>query len=214
MLSTYRLYFSQLVNALVDAGENEKALTALDKVAGIIPDSTVQYGSDGVMFAQAYYQLGEEGKAETLIETIKGRIDANLNWFKRLRPAQLSNTMTDVIYNNINPLMLITRVYQQHNKEKYVVITDELLQQAEMFYRAGVPYLGDLILKEITDGSLQGYYSAEPSDSVGRVTEETILQKSLRMMQQFSPASWSSTVARMNKKNRYTYDHRTTPFAI
>ena len=127
----------------MEAGENEKALTALDKVTGIVPDSAVRYGSDGVMFAQAYYRLGEEGKAEALIETIKARIDTNLNWFTRLRPAQLSNTMSDVIYNNINPMLLITRVYQQHDKENYIAITDELLQHAYRFYTAGVPYLGD-----------------------------------------------------------------------
>ncbi len=187
MLSTFRLYYSQLVNALVEAGENKKALTALDKVTEIVPDSTVPYGSDGIMFAQAYYRLGEKGKAEALIGTIKGRIDANLNWFSRLKPAQLSNTMTDVIYNNINPLMFITRVYQQHDKEKYIVITDELLQHAYRFYTTGVPYLGDLVLKEVTDGSVQGYYSTQPNDSIGRATEEAIMQKTLGMMQQFSP---------------------------
>ena len=181
------LYFSQLVNALVEAGENEKALTALDKVTGIVPDSTVRYGSDGVMFAQAYYRLGEEEKAKALIETIKGRLDANLNWFTRLRPAQLSNTMSDVIYNNITPMMLITRLYQQHDKENYITITDELLQHAYRFYTAGVPYLGDQILREITNGSLQGYYSLEPNDTIGRATEESVMQKSLGMMQQFSP---------------------------
>jgi hypothetical protein len=188
MLSTFRLYYSQLVNALVEAGENKKALTALDKVTEIVPDSTVPYGSDGIMFAQAYYRLGEKGKAETLIGTIKGRIDANLNWFSRLKPAQLSNTMTDVIYNNINPLMFITRVYQQHDKEKYIVITDELLQHAYRFYTTGVPYLGDLVLKEVTDGSVQGYYSTQPNDSIGRATEEAIMQKTLGMMQQFQPS--------------------------
>jgi hypothetical protein len=47
--------------------------------------------------------------------------------------------------------------------------------------------LGDIVLREITDGSLQGYYSVEPGDTVGRATEEGVMQKSLGMMQQFSP---------------------------
>ena len=71
MLSTFRLYFTQLVDALVNAGENEKALTALDKVTGMIPDSAVSFGTDGLLFARAYYQLGETEKADALIETIK-----------------------------------------------------------------------------------------------------------------------------------------------
>src|SRR5690554_3566656 len=64
MLSTFRLYFTHLVDALVDAGENEKALTALDKITSMIPDSAVSYGTDGVIFARAYYKLGEYEKAK------------------------------------------------------------------------------------------------------------------------------------------------------
>ncbi len=187
MLSTFRLYFTQLVNALVNAGEHDKALTALDKVTGMIPDSAVSYGTDGLLFARAYYQLGEKDKAEALIETIKGRVNSNLDWFSRLNSIQLSNTMSDVIYNNINPMMLIVNIYQQHDKEQYSVMTDDLLQRARAFYGMGIPYLGDLILKEITDGSVQGYYSAAPDDSLHRATEEATMQKALGMMQQYSP---------------------------
>ncbi len=187
MLSTFRLYFTQLVDALVNAGENEKALTALDKVTGMIPDSAVSYGTDGLLFARAYYQLGETEKADALIETIKNRVNANLDWFVRLTPMQLSNTMTDVIYNNINPMMLVTSIYQQHDRDKHVTMVDDMLERARWFYTAGVPYLGDIVLKEITDGSVQGYYSAAPEDSLHRDTEEATMQKALGMMQQFSP---------------------------
>ncbi len=37
MLSTFRLYFSQLINALIEEGENEKALAALDKITSMVP---------------------------------------------------------------------------------------------------------------------------------------------------------------------------------
>ncbi len=187
MLSTFRLYFTQLVNSLVRAGERDKALAALDKVTGMIPDSTVPYGTDGVLFARAYYQLGEREKAEALIGTIQGRMDANLDWFARLNPIQLSNTISDVIYSNINPLMMLSDVYQQHDKEKYTALVDDLLSRARSFYTAGVPYLGDYLLKGVTDSSVQGYYSAAADDSLHRATEEATMQKALGMMQQYSP---------------------------
>src|SRR5690606_25357739 len=38
MLSTYRLYFSQLIEALIKAGKKEMAINALDKVTSMIPD--------------------------------------------------------------------------------------------------------------------------------------------------------------------------------
>jgi hypothetical protein len=187
MYSTYRLYFTHLVDALVNAGENEKALAALDKVTAMIPSSAVAYGTDGLLFARAYYRLGENGKAEALITDISDRVNGNLDWYVRLSPVQLSNSLSDVIYNNINPMMLITSIYQQYNKEKYAILVDDLLQRAQAFYMLGVSYPGDTLLKEITDSSIRGYYSTAADDTLHRATEEETMQKALKMMQQFSP---------------------------
>lgn len=187
MLSTYRLYFTQLVDALIGAGENEKALIALDKVTTMIPSSAVAYGTDGLLFARAYYRLGEKEKAEALIADISDKVNRNLDWFVRLSPMQLSNSLSDVIYNNINPMMLVTTIYQQYNKEKYTILVDDLLQRAQTFYTLGVPYVGDTLLKEITDSSVRGYYSTSADDTLHRATEEETMQKALKMMQQFSP---------------------------
>lgn len=187
MLSTFRLYFTQLADALVNAGENEKALSALDKVTTMIPSSVVPYGTDGLLFARAYYRLGETAKAEALISDISGRVNSNLDWFSRLSTLRLSNTLSDVIINNVNPMLLITSIYQQYDKDKYKVMVDDLLQRAQTFYLKGVPYLGDTLLKEITDGSVRGYYSTEAEDTVQKRLEEETMQKALGMMQQFNP---------------------------
>ncbi|RNC63480.1 protein O-mannosyl-transferase family [Proteiniphilum sp. X52] len=187
MLSTFRLYFTHLVNALINAGENEKALTALDKVTTMIPSSAVAYGTDGLLFARAYYGLGEKEKAEALIADISDRVNRNLDWYARLNTVQLSNSLSDVIWNNINPMMLITSIYQQYDKEKYGILVDDLLQRARTFYTLGVPYLGDTLLKEITDGSVRGYYSTSDDDTLHRAMEEETMQKALNMMQQFNP---------------------------
>ncbi|WP_294083796.1 DUF2723 domain-containing protein [Proteiniphilum sp. UBA5384] len=187
MLSTFRLYFTHLVNALVEADEKEKALTALDKVTTMIPASAVPYSSDGLLFARAYYRLGEKEKAEALIADISDRINRNLDWFTRLNPIQLSNTYIDVMGNNINPMLLISTIYQQYDKQKYKVMVDDLLQRAQTFYTLGAPYFGDALLKEITDSSVRGYYSTSPDDTLHRATEEETMQKALNMMQQFSP---------------------------
>ena len=187
MLSTYRLYFTQLVEALIGAGENEKAIAALDKVTTMIPSSAVPYSTDGLIFARAYYRLGENEKAEALINDISDRVNKNLDWFVRLNPVQLANSLSDVIYNNINPMMLISSIYQQHNKEKYRILVDDLLERAQTFYTLGVSYAGDTLLKEITDGSVRGYYSTSAEDTVQRAAEEETMQKALNMMQRFSP---------------------------
>ncbi len=187
MLSTFRLYFTQLIDALIDAGENEKALIALDKITSMIPESAVSYGTDGLLFARAYYRLGEDEKAESLISDIHSRIEANLNWFGRLKPLQISNSMTDIIYNNISPLMLTKNIYQQYDNEKYLLLIDDLLQNAQTFYMKGIPYLGDTILREITDSAVRGYYSAPADDTIRQAEEETIMQRAMGLMQQFNP---------------------------
>src|SRR5690554_5344770 len=187
MLSTFRLYFTQLIDELINAGENEKALTALDKVTSMIPDSAVSYGTDGLLFARAYYRIGEQEKAEALITDIHNRINANLNWFERLKSIQIANTMSDIIYNNISPLMLVKNIYQQYDKEKYMLLTDDLFKRAQAFYMKGIPYVGDTILREITDSSVRGYYSASADDTTRQAEEEGIMQRAMEMMEQFNP---------------------------
>jgi len=187
MISTFRLYFTQLINALLEEGENDKALAALDKANRVMPSSAVPYGTDGLLFARAYYRLGEEEKATTIISEIEERINANLDWFARLNPLQISNTLSDIIYNNINPSLLIAAIYQQYDRDQYSTTVDNLLQRARFFYAQGITYVGDLILREITDSSVRSYYSTPAGDTIFRSTEEETMQKALNMMQQYSP---------------------------
>jgi tetratricopeptide (TPR) repeat protein len=187
MISTFRLYFTHLVNALLEEGENEKALAAIDKANTMMPSSAVPYGTDGLLFARAYYRLGETEKAEAIISEISDRINGNLDWFARLKPMQISSTLSDVVYNNINPMLLVTTIYQQYDKERYNVMVDDLLQRAQFFYTQGISYVGDLILKEITDTSVRGFYSISPEDTLARTSEEETMQKALQMMQKYSP---------------------------
>ena len=51
----------------------------------------------------------------------------------------------------------------------------------------GVNYVGYLILKEITDGSVRSYYATSQEDTITRAAAEKTMQKALGMMQQFSP---------------------------
>lgn len=185
MALTFRIYFSQLVEGLIEEGKNEKAIAALDKITSMIPANATPYGNEGIIFARSYYHLGETAKAQALIEQIKHRAEANLAWYERLNPEQVSNTMID-IYQNANELLLINSVYQQFDSEKYQAGTDALLKRAELYYRNGAHYVGDVILKEITDGSIRSYYLAE-DDTIQQNQAEKLMQKTLQMMQQFSP---------------------------
>ena len=188
MISNFRLYFSRLIEALIQEGKNDKALAALDKCTTMMPEKSTPYTNDGVLFARAYYQLGEPAKGEALLREIDERLQANLAWFDRLKPQQAANTIID-IYSNVSQQLLITSVYHEYDFEKYQTRVDDLLQRAQEYYAKGFGYLGDTILKEVTDNSIRGYFYSEdnPEDSTQKNLNQAILQKSLHMMQQLSP---------------------------
>ncbi len=187
MLSTYRLYFTQLVDALIDAGEFEKANIALDKVTTMIPESAVPYGTDGLIFARSYYKIGETEKGEALISAIHDRVNANMNWFQRLKPVDVANSMSDIVYSNVNPLLLIKSIYQVYDHDKYLEMTSSLLELSQSFYMIGVSYIGDIILRDVTDSSVRGYYSAPELDTALQSSEYQIMQEAMGMMNKFNP---------------------------
>lgn len=185
MISTFRLYANQVIEALIEEGKNDKAMALLDKITTVMPAKAVAYGNDGIMFARAYYRLGEKEKGEQLMNEIEERLRGNLDWYDRLSPRQVANTMVDIYYN-INSLLLMTSVYHEFDNEKYKACTSELLERAQAYYLTGAGYVGDVILKEVTDNSVRGYYRSA-NDSVQRSSEEATMQQALQMMQQYSP---------------------------
>ncbi|MDR1743463.1 MAG: DUF2723 domain-containing protein [Dysgonamonadaceae bacterium] len=188
MISTFRLYFSQLIDALIEKGDTERALAALDKCTAMMPDRSVHYGTDGILFAQNYYQIGQEEKGAAMLNEISDRIIKNLDWYQRLKPVQIANILRDVVVENINPLLLIASVYHEYAPAKYQPLADDLLLRAQIFYMQGLSTIGDIILKEVTDGSIRAYHRAvEGQDSVAQKSEETMMQHTLQMMNQFSP---------------------------
>ena len=185
MITTFRLYFNQLIEALINEGNNDKALAALDKATTVMPASAVEYGTDGIMFARAYYHIGANEKGEKLITEIEDRVKSNLDWYDRLSPKQLSSTLIDVFYN-IQSLLTITSVYQDFDLDKYQSNSEELLERAQAYYMIGATQLGDEIVKEIANSSVRVFYR-NSTDSIMKGNADSQLQQTLHMMQQFSP---------------------------
>src|SRR5690606_11203879 len=131
--------------------------------------------------------IGETEKGKDLISIIYNRVNANMNWYKRLKAVDIANSMSDIIYNNVNPLLLIKGIYQMYDYDNYLVMTDDLLQLAQSFYMIGIPYLGDTILRDVTDNSVRGYYTAPELDTVLKSNEYQIMQDAMGIMKQFNP---------------------------
>ncbi|MDR1517536.1 MAG: DUF2723 domain-containing protein [Dysgonamonadaceae bacterium] len=188
MISAFRTFFLELIDALVERGDTDRALAALDKCVAVMPDRSVHYGTDGVRLAEYYFQIGQKEKGAAMLDNISARIIKNLDWYQRLKPAQIGNIPGDIVRENLTPLLLAATVYHEYDAEKYQPLAEDLLARAQFFYMQGFRSFADIILKEITDGSIRAYHrAADSQDTTAQKSEETMMQRTLQMMNQFNP---------------------------
>ena len=89
MCQTIRLMFSELVNSLIEEGENEKALAALDLVMEKIPGWQVRHDLASMQMAESYLKLGANDKGLVLLRDIVGNSIQYMRWYQTLTPSQL-----------------------------------------------------------------------------------------------------------------------------
>ncbi len=89
MCQTLRVMFSELVNALIDEGKNDKALAALDLAMEKIPGWMVQHELSSLQLADAYMRIGEKEKGAALIHEVVTNSMQYLRWYQSLTPSQL-----------------------------------------------------------------------------------------------------------------------------
>ncbi len=89
MCQTIRLMFSELVNSLIEEGENEKALAALDFVMEKIPGWQVRHDLASMQMAESYLKLGANDKGLVLLRDIVGNSIQYMRWYQTLTPSQL-----------------------------------------------------------------------------------------------------------------------------
>ena len=186
MFSQHRNLFAMLVEALINDGQNEKALVALDKSLTVLPSSSMPFGYESIPLAEAYLRLGETAKGESIINEIENRIYQNLDWYDRLSPRQMSGLSSEILNYNLGILVRISSLYQSYDPDKYAERVDDLLSRSQFYYTQGLGQMANSVVKEITDGSIRGYYTAG-EDTAMQTIEEEAMQKSLQLMQQYSP---------------------------
>ena len=186
MFSQMRNLFAMLVEALIDEGKNEKAFQALEKSLTVLPAASMPFGYESIPLASSYLRLGEIEKGNAMIKEIKDRIYLNLDWYNRLSPQQMANTSSDILHYNLGVLLRITDLYKTYDYEKYTALIDDLLSWSQFYYSQGLGQLANTVLKQITDESIRGYYIAE-DDTVRQSMEEETMQKSIQLMQEYSP---------------------------
>ena len=70
MARTLRMVFSQLVTALIEEGQNEKAKEVLDFCFEVLPGKSIAYDDATEMLARSYYELGYVAEADAIMDII------------------------------------------------------------------------------------------------------------------------------------------------
>ena len=186
MCRTFRMMFVRLAMALIDEGKNEKALIALDACVEKIPNVSVPFEGEAVAIGELYYALDEKEKAKQVLSLIENRAEKTISWYNRLKPATMSNCSREVA-ENFDTLLRISSIHNNNGEyEKYESMTQKLQTYAALYFSNANAPLGNYALKSITDEAIRSYQVSE--DTTFRNKQEAVIQKSLGVMQQLSPA--------------------------
>jgi tetratricopeptide (TPR) repeat protein len=84
MTTNLRLQFSNLATALMDEGDDERAIKTLDKSIAVMPDKNVPFTRVLLPTIENYYKLGEFDKANALTELMFDRFEEELEYLMTL----------------------------------------------------------------------------------------------------------------------------------
>ncbi|MFV0468072.1 MAG: DUF2723 domain-containing protein [Dysgonomonas sp.] len=204
---TYRLMFGQLVSALLIEGKNDKVLKAVDKCMEVVPANTVPVGTECIVFADAYFRLGQKEKGQKLLDQISDRSIKTIDWFNRLNPTEMKYA-ADEMNSNIYTLFMTTNVEQKYNNfAGYNVYIDKLLSYVPIYYRNNISIydrngnlikLGDYILFSLASSSFSN--SIQLTDATTRSAEIKALDKIMQVMKQYNPEAYKQYTQQMQQE--------------
>ncbi|RLD63139.1 MAG: hypothetical protein DRI84_10060 [Bacteroidetes bacterium] len=84
MTTNLRLQFSNLSTALIDEGDEERAIKTLDKSIAVMPDKNVPYTRVLLPTIENYYRLGEFDKANEMTAVMFDRFEEEINYLMTL----------------------------------------------------------------------------------------------------------------------------------
>ena len=130
MCYTHRRIFTQLVGQLIKEGKKDKALAALDYAEKMIPSYNVPYdwANGAFQMAEAYYQLGQNEKANKIIDELANKSLEYMIWYLSLTDYQLSIDSENFMYN-AGLLDAEVRLMEKYKSEELAKHYSEQLDQ-------------------------------------------------------------------------------------
>ncbi len=185
MCRTFRMMFSYLITALLEKGDNERALIALDRCVEVLPGNTIPRGGESIVFADAYYQLGHPEKAQKIIDEILYRTDGSLQWYASMKQSDMTSCSND-IRELTNIKIQILDTYRRYDRAKYKAFMDNIFNQTEVFMNNRVSF-GERShpLDHLMQMTMRGALLSE--DSVMKKEDEALMERTAELMHKYSP---------------------------
>ncbi len=107
--------FVRLADALIQEGDNSRAILVLDKCHELTPHEKIPYDYFSLAMASSYYQLNAADKANAIMNQYGDICDAYLTFYLDQKPEFIQNIQNDIQYSlsMVNRMTEISRVYNQ-----------------------------------------------------------------------------------------------------
>ena len=107
--------FVRLADALIQEGDNNRAILVLDKCNELTPHEKIPYDYFSLAMASSYYQVNAAEKANAILNQYGDICDAYLTFYLDQKPEFIQNIQNDIQYSlsMVNRMAEISRVYNQ-----------------------------------------------------------------------------------------------------
>jgi hypothetical protein len=115
MMMNIRSTFNRLAGALVEEGQNEKAVKVLDRCVELIPHTVVPYSYFATMMAETYFAAGRPEKGKEMINTIMKSYKEKMDYFLRME-SPMRNSVDEDIQRILYFMREMTMISSRHNQ--------------------------------------------------------------------------------------------------
>jgi predicted Zn-dependent protease len=115
MLGNFRSSFARLALQLIQEQKPDSARIALEKCLEVIPDKVVPFNVYNILLAEAYYQLGDQEKANLVVNGIKGNTYEDLDYYASLGKKYANYLMYEkrIAFYTLDELRRMATTYKQ-----------------------------------------------------------------------------------------------------
>lgn len=118
MLMTYRLSGAKVADALIRAGENNKAIALLDKITNSITYESYPYDQTMMSIVASYYQAGAKEKGKKIADIMVRDNSKMLNYLLDLSGSNKDLSLSVDGMNSLNVLKFMVQIATTYNDAK------------------------------------------------------------------------------------------------